>query len=82
VTPEGLRTGLEGLLAPLGPPGGFAPDAPLLTSGLVDSLALLDLAAWIEMQVGKPIDPATLNLPEDWDTIDRIVGFIGRRRGT
>ena len=51
-------------------------DTPLITSGLFDSLALFDLASWIEKQVNRPVDPASFNLVEEWNTISNIVNFI------
>ena len=51
-------------------------DTPLITSGLFDSTALLELASWIEKQVNKPVDPAQFNLVEEWNTISNIVNFI------
>jgi acyl carrier protein len=51
-------------------------DTPLIDSGLLDSLAILQLAGWIESEVGHPLDPDGIRLPDDWNTIERIVTFV------
>lgn len=62
-------------------PGELRNDTSLLRSGVLDSLALLALAQWIETEVGISLDLTDLNVVEEWDTIDRIVQFIEKRRG-
>lgn len=54
-------------------------DAPLIDSGVLDSLGILKLALWVEQQVGRPLDPASLDLPGDWNTLERITTFIASR---
>jgi acyl carrier protein len=54
----------------------------LVVSGRVDSLALFHLAAWVEKEVGAPVDPATVDLPTAWETIGDVVRFVERRRTT
>ncbi len=51
-------------------------DTPLITSGLINSVALFNLALWIEEVVGKPVDVAEIALPGEWDTMQRILTFI------
>lgn len=60
--------------------GHLQDDTPLITSGMFDSQALFNLLLWIEEQIGCPIDPASLDLVDEWDTIADVVGFIERRR--
>jgi acyl carrier protein len=55
-------------------------DTPLIASGLFDSLALFNLLVWIEQRIGAPIDPTSLDLAKEWDTVDDIVRFVDRRR--
>jgi acyl carrier protein len=55
------------------------PDEPLLTSGLVDSFHLVDLALFIEDQFGVHIDDAELNA-QSFDTLNQLVAFIQSRR--
>jgi acyl carrier protein len=52
-------------------------DTSLLRSGLLDSLGLLRLAGWIEEEVHTEIDLKALDLPQEWDTIDDVLRFIG-----
>jgi acyl carrier protein len=56
-------------------------DSSLIASGLMDSVALFNLVAWIEDKTGCDVDPTTLNLPDEWDTMARIVGFVMRAHG-
>jgi acyl carrier protein len=51
----------------------------LIKSGLLDSLAVFNLTAWVEHETGREIDPTTFDLAAEWDTIDQIVSFIARR---
>lgn len=53
---------------------------PLITSGLIDSVTLFDLAMWIEEEVGRSVDLTRIALPGDWDTVNLIVTFIERER--
>jgi acyl carrier protein len=61
--------------------GALQDDTPLITSGIFDSLALFNLAAWVEEQCGGPIDPATFDVVREWNTIADVVAFVERRRG-
>jgi acyl carrier protein len=60
--------------------GGLLDDTPLITSGVFDSLALFNLAAWIEEQCGSAIDPATFDVVAQWNTVADVVAFVERRR--
>jgi acyl carrier protein len=55
-------------------------DTSLIRSGLLDSMALFNLAMWIERQIGAPIDPSSFDLSREWDTMSDIVNFIEKRR--
>jgi len=55
-------------------------DTSLIRSGLFDSLALLNLAAWIEKEVGSPMDMTAIDPLKEWDTVDDIVNFIERHK--
>ena len=52
------------------------PNESLIESGIVNSLALFNLVLWIEQEIGSQIDIDDINLPDDWDTIEKIVLFI------
>jgi len=55
------------------------PDQPLLTSGLVDSFSLVDLALFVEDTFGVRIDDAELNA-DTFDTLDQLASLIESRQ--
>lgn len=57
-------------------PGELNGDTPLITSGLLESLHLLELALLVEEEVRVPLDLTTLDFIKEWDTIDRILNFV------
>ena len=56
-------------------------ETSLIRSGLVDSLALLQLAEWIERETGAPLDVTAIDLATRWDTMADILTFIHGSRG-
>ena len=56
-------------------------DTSLIKSGFFDSLALLNLATWIEQEINKPIDITSFDLSKEWDTVADILKFIEKHRG-
>jgi acyl carrier protein/GNAT superfamily N-acetyltransferase len=50
----------------------------LIGAGLLDSLALFNLSVWLEERIGRPIDPAKLDVLTQWDSIASILHFIER----
>jgi len=62
------------------PPDGIDEHAPLISSGLLDSVALFNLLLWIEERVGQPVDPTTLDIAREWDTVETIIAFVERAR--
>ncbi len=65
----------------VGTPETLSSDTSLLQSGLLDSVALFELSLWVEAQVGHPVDPAAVDLLQEWDTVGSIVRFIERSTG-
>jgi acyl carrier protein len=57
-------------------------DTSLIKSGLFDSLALLELAEWIEGEIDAPVDLTAFDLSTEWDTIPAILHFIAKCRGS
>jgi acyl carrier protein len=55
------------------------PEAELLSSGLIDSFNLVDLALYIEDEFGVHIDDSELN-SDSFDTILQLVGIINSRQ--
>jgi acyl carrier protein len=56
-------------------------DTSLIKSGLFDSLALFNLASWIEKEIGAPVNLTAFDLSKEWDTIADILNFIEKQRG-
>ncbi len=54
-------------------------DTALISSGLFDSQALFGLMLWVEEQTGGTIDPASLDLVQEWNTIADVVAFVEGR---
>jgi acyl carrier protein len=48
----------------------------LIGAGLLDSLALFNLSVWLEERIGRPIDPAKLDVLTQWDSVAAILHFI------
>lgn len=74
------RTQLLAVLADSGAnvPANLDDDAPLITSGLLDSTALFQLALWMEEHVAPGLDLTEFDLTSEWDTVARLLAFIER----
>jgi acyl carrier protein len=55
-------------------------DAPLISSGLIDSFHLVDLAVFIEEKFGVRIDDSELNA-DTFDTVTQLSALIRQRQG-
>jgi acyl carrier protein len=62
--------------------GELRDDTSLITSGLLDSLALLQIAEWVSEELGGALALERIDIRTEWDTVARIVGFIERRTAT
>ena len=67
----------EGLLGGMWefPAGKIDPDESLLSSGILDSLGLLRLVAFLEERFGVAVEGDEV-IPENFETIDSIKNFI------
>jgi acyl carrier protein len=54
------------------------PDEPLLSSGLIDSFHLVDLALFVEDNFGVHIDDAELNA-STFDNLNQLIALINSR---
>jgi acyl carrier protein len=54
-------------------------DAPLISSGLIDSFSLIDLALFVEDSFGVHIDDTELTA-STFDTIDQLAALIQSRK--
>lgn len=59
-------------------PADFDDQTPLISSGLLDSTALFELALWVEDHVAPGLDLAAFDLNEEWDTVAKLLAFIER----
>jgi len=55
------------------------PNESLINSGVLDSLALLRLIAFLEEQMGVTIDDSEV-IPENFETINEIKSFIEKKK--
>jgi acyl carrier protein len=55
------------------------PDEPLISSGLIDSFSLVDLALLVEDTYGVRIDDAELNA-ETFDTLNQLAELVCARQ--
>ena len=52
---------------------------PLISSGLLDSLAVLVLVGWIDDELGARLDLQTMDIPREWNTVTDILAFMDAR---
>jgi len=57
----------------------LSPDEPLLSSGIIDSFSLVDLAIFIEDTFGVHLDDMELNA-DAFDSLNQLAGLIRARR--
>jgi len=53
-------------------------DTPLISSGAFDSVALFNLVLWVEEKTGRCIDPASVDLLREWDSVTLILQYLGQ----
>ena len=58
--------------------GSVDDDQSLIDSGLLDSLALFHLVLWVENKTGRAIDPNTVDLAREWDSISLVLAYVDR----
>jgi len=54
---------------------------PLLESGVLDSLGVLDLVSFVEQEFSVHVEDEEL-VPENFQTIDRIAAFVESKSST
>ncbi len=82
MTNDELKTKLAEYLAKeiLKQPGrSIQPEEALLSSGLIDSFHLVDLALYVEDNFGVHIDDSELNA-STFDSLDQLAGLIQSRQ--
>ena len=63
-----------------GDAGTLKNDTSFLSSGIIDSTGMLEMIMFLENTYDIKIDPAEM-IPDNLDSIDRIVQFLGRKKG-
>jgi acyl carrier protein len=58
----------------------LARDEDLLASDILDSMGIMELVAFLEEKEGIQVADEDLT-PENFQTVDAIVSFVGRKRG-
>jgi len=53
-------------------------DTSLIDSGLLDSISLLQIADWVDDQMGGQLELQSTNIADEWDTIGKILLFVER----
>jgi hypothetical protein len=54
----------------------------LIRSGLLNSLALFNIANWIEEQVPPSVDLTSFDVSKEWDTVEDILKFVQKHSQT
>lgn len=60
--------------------GDLRDDTSLVQSGLIESMAVLELAECISGLLGGPVDLTNTDISREWDSIDGIMAFLDRNR--
>lgn len=55
-------------------------DDSFLESGIIDSTGILELIFFVEEQFGVQIDASEV-LPENFDSVNRLIAYIQRKQG-
>lgn len=74
-----IRNYLIESFVPDEPPENLPSDLDLIKSGILDSLAIVETATFLEGLIGSEIEAHELT-PKNIGTIDAIVGFVRARR--
>lgn len=54
----------------------------LIRSGLLNSLALFNIANWIEEHVAPTVDLTSFDVSKEWDTVEDILRFVQKHSQT
>ncbi len=58
----------------------FSDDASLLKEGIVDSMGITELVAFVQSQFGIEVDPQEV-IPENFDSVKNLATYVRRKRG-
>jgi acyl carrier protein len=62
-----------------GSPGGLKDNDSFIEQGIIDSTGMLELVAFLDEGLGVKVADEEL-VPENLDSVDRLVDFISRKR--
>jgi acyl carrier protein len=77
---ESLRQFIVATYLPGESPANLRDDTPLLTSGVLDSLATLGLVSYVEKEFGIELDAHETGA-DNFDRIQDIAALVERKRG-
>lgn len=60
-------------------PAELADDVSLLDRGIIDSTGVLEVVLFLEESFGLQVKASEM-LPQNFDSVDNIVAFVGRQR--
>jgi acyl carrier protein len=60
--------------------GAIDDDTPLISSALVESIALLNVALWVEEHIDAAVEITSFDLAAEWDTVAQILDFVEKHR--
>jgi acyl carrier protein len=63
-----------------GDPASISDDTSLLEQGIVDSTGVLEVIAFLEIDLGVQVEDSEIT-PENLDSIGRIAAFVQRKLG-
>jgi acyl carrier protein len=77
-----LREQLRALIGALAHPDEEAidDDTPLISSGRVESITLLNVALWVEEQIDAAVEITSFDLAAEWDSVAQILEFVEKHR--
>jgi len=64
---------------PVARKNGLQDSSPLLESGILDSLGVLDLVSFVEQEFGITMSDDEL-LPENFQTVSQLAAFVAQKR--
>ena len=62
-------------------PNRLSDEASLIDSGIIDSTGLLELVGFLEHDLGIAVADADI-VPENFDTLARLVAYVDRKRSS
>ena len=77
---DALREQLRALVAESARQGHGAidDDTPLISSSMLESIGLLNVALWVEEQIDATVEISSFDLTAEWDTVAQILNFVER----